>query len=206
MVIKIGVLELQGDFALHHLILQKIGVQSIKVKKPLHLDGIEGLVIPGGESTTMSNLIETFKLRECLIDFSSSFPIMGTCAGSILMSNKVIDDNRINPLGLVDFSIERNAYGRQIKSGTKKIQFNFSNKNIQNLPATFIRAPKIKKLSSEESVVLGTLNDDPVAFISGNKLCLTFHPELDQIDIFHRILFDPLSEVYYKKIGQKHFA
>ena len=206
MVIKIGVLELQGDFALHHLILQKIGVQSIKVKKPLHLDGIEGLVIPGGESTTMSNLIETFKLRECLIDFSNSFPIMGTCAGSILMSNKVIDDNKINPLGLVDFSIERNAYGRQIKSGTKKIQFNFSNKNIQNLPATFIRAPKIKKLSSEKSVVLGTLNDDPVAFISGNKLCLTFHPELDQIDIFHRILFDPLSEVYYKKIGQKHFA
>ena len=206
MVIKIGVLELQGDFALHHLILQKIGVQSIKVKKPLHLDGIEGLVIPGGESTTMSNLIETFKLRECLIDFSNSFPIMGTCAGSILMSNKVIDDNKINPLGLVDFSIERNAYGRQIKSGTKKIQFNFSNKNIQNLPATFIRAPKIKKLLSEESMVLGTLNDDPVAFISGNKLCLTFHPELDQIDIFHRILFDPLSEVYYKKIGQKHFA
>ena len=205
MVIKIVVLELQGDFALHHLILQKIGVQSIKVKKPLHLDGIEGLVIPGGESTTMSNLIETFKLRECLIDFSNSFPIMGTCAGSILMSNKVIDDNKINPLGLVDFSIERNAYGRQIKSGTKKIQFNFSNKNIQNLPATFIRAPKIKNLS-EESTVLGTLNDDPVAFISGNKLCLTFHPELDRIDIFHRILFDPLSEVYYKKIGQKHFA
>ena len=205
MVIKIGVLELQGDFALHHLILQKIGVQSVKVKKPLHLDGIDGLVIPGGESTTMSNLIETFKLREGLIDFSSSFPIMGTCAGTILMSNKVIDDKRINPLGLVEFSIERNAYGRQIKSGTENIQFNFSHKNTQNLPATFIRAPKIKKLS-EGCMVLGTLNDDPVAFISGNKLCLTFHPELDQIDIFHRILFDPMSEVYYKKIGQKHFA
>ena len=111
MVIKIGVLELQGGFALHHLILQKIGVQSVKVKKPLDLDGIDGLVIPGGESTTMSNLIETFKLREGLIDFSSSFPIMGTCAGTILMSNEVIDDVRINPLGLVDFSIERNAYG-----------------------------------------------------------------------------------------------
>ena len=77
MVIKIGVLELQGDFALHHLILQKIGVQSTKVKKPLHLDGIDGLVIPGGESTTMSNLIETFGLRGVLIEFSSSFPIMG---------------------------------------------------------------------------------------------------------------------------------
>ena len=205
MVIKVGVLELQGDFALHHLILQKIGVQSVKVKKPLHLDGIDGLVIPGGESTTMSNLIETFGLRGVLIEFSSSFPIMGTCAGSILMSNKVIDDHRINPLGLVDFSIERNAYGRQIKSGTRNIQFNFSNENTQNLPATFIRAPKIKMLS-EECIVLGTLNDDPVAFISGNKLCLTFHPELDQIDIFHRILFDPMSEVYYKKLGHKHFA
>ena len=117
MVIKIGVLELQGDFALHHLILQKIGVQSIKVKKLLHLDGIDGLVIPGGESTTMSNLIETFELREGLIDFSRSFPIMGTCAGTILMSNKVIDDNRINPLGLVEFSIERNAFVISISRG-----------------------------------------------------------------------------------------
>ena len=205
MVIKVGVLELQGDFALHHLILQKIGVQSIKVKKPLHLDGIEGLVIPGGESTTMSNLIETFKLREGLIDFSDSFPIMGTCAGTILMSNKVIDDDKINPLRLVDFSIERNAYGRQIESGTEDIQFKFSHKTMQNLPATFIRAPRIKKLS-EDFRVIGTLNDDPVAFISGNKLCLTFHPELDQIDTFHRILFDPLSDFYYKKVGQKHFA
>ncbi len=205
MVIKVGVLELQGDFALHHLMLQKIGVQSIKVKKPLHLDGIEGLVIPGGESTTMSNLIETFKLREGLIDFSDSFPIMGTCAGTILMSNKVIDDDKINPLRLVDFSIERNAYGRQIESGTEDIQFKFSHKTMQNLPATFIRAPRIKKLSGDFRVI-GTLNDDPVAFISGNKLCLTFHPELDQIDTFHRILFDPLSDFYYKKVGQKHFA
>ena len=205
MVIKVGVLELQGGFALHHLILQKIGVQSIKVKKPLHLDGIDGLVIPGGESTTMSNLIETFKLREGLIDFGASFPILGTCAGSILMSNKVIDDNKINPLRLVDFSIERNAYGRQIQSGTENVQFKFSHKIIQNLPATFIRAPIIKELSGDFRII-GTLNDDPVAFISGNKLCLTFHPELNHIDTFHRILFDPLSDVYYKKIGQKHFA
>ena len=205
MVIKVGVLELQGGFALHHLILQKIGVQSIKVKKPSHLDGIDGLVIPGGESTTMSNLIETFELRESIIDFSDSFPIMGTCAGSILMSNKVIDDDKINPLKLVDFSIERNAYGRQIKSGTENVQFKFSHKIIQNLPATFIRAPRIKKLSGDFRII-GTLNDDPVAFISGNKLCLTFHPELDQIDTFHRILFDPLSDFYYKKVGQKHFA
>ncbi len=205
MVIKVGVLELQGGFALHHLILQKIGVQSIKVKKSLHLDGIDGLVIPGGESTTMSNLIETFKLREGLIDFGASFPILGTCAGSILMSNKVIDDNKINPLRLVDFSIERNAYGRQIQSGIENIQFKFSHKIIQNLPATFIRAPIIKELSGDFRII-GTLNDDPVAFISGNKLCLTFHPELNHIDTFHRILFDPLSDVYYKKIGQKHFA
>ena len=205
MVIKVGVLELQGGFALHHLILQKIGVQSIKVKKPLHLDGIDGLVIPGGESTTMSNLIETFKLREGLIDFGASFPILGTCAGSILMSNKVIDDNKINPLRLVDFSIERNAYGRQIQSGTENVQFKFSHKIIQNLPATFIRAPIIKELSGDFRII-GTLNDDPVAFISGNKLCLTFHPELNHIDTFHRILFDPLSDVYYKKVGQKHFA
>ena len=123
----------------------------------------------------------------------------------LLMSNKVIDDDKINLLRLADFSIERNAYGRQIESGTEDVQFKFSHKIIQNLTATFIRAPIIKELSVDFGII-GTLNDDPVAFISGNKLCLTFHPELDQIDTFHRILFDPLSDVYYKKVGQKHFA
>ena len=193
MVIKIGVLELQGDFALHHLILQKIGVQSIKVKKPLHLDGIDGLVIPGGESTTMSKLIGTFKLREGLIDFSSSFPIMGTCAGTILMSNKVIDDIRINPLGLVDFSIERNAYGRQIHSFVDTIQVDL-NGTTSNVVASFIRAPKIAKLGNDIEV-LATHNGTPVAIRNDRHIGLTFHPELNNETIFHSFLFQMKKKV-----------
>ena len=205
MVIKIGVLELQGDFALHHLILQKIGVQSIKVKKPLHLDGIDGLVIPGGESTTMSNLMETYELREGLIDFSRSFPIMGTCAGTILMSNKVIDDNRINPLGLVEFSIERNAYGRQIRSRTERLNFKFNKKINFDLETTFIRAPKITKIKKGIKI-LAKYKNSPIAILSDHFLGLTFHPELNDISIFHQILFDPKSEVYYQKLNQKYAA
>ena len=203
--IKIGVLELQGDFVLHHNILDNIGIKSVPVKKSCHFNDIQGLVIPGGESTTMSILIDKFNLRDELIKFSSTAPVLGTCAGSILMASKVIDDDRINPLGLVKFSIERNAYGRQVNSGTKVINFDISPDNVQELPATLIRAPRIKELSGEYRI-LGRLNNDPIAVISGKKLCLTFHPELDQIDVFHRILFDYESDVYHEKVGQKYFA
>lgn len=201
--IKVGVLELQGDFALHHRLLKDMGVDSSSVKKSSDLDRVDGIIIPGGESTTMSLLIDNFNMHDALVDFGTVNPVMGTCAGLIIMASNV-DDERINPLGLVDLTVERNAYGRQIQSVSESVQFNFSKIDKRILPTTFIRAPKITNISGDFKII-GTYKDSPVAILSGHHLCLTFHPELDQIDIFHRILFDSSSEVYFKKLDQ-HYA
>jgi len=202
-VIKVGVLELQGDFALHHRLLKDMGVDSSSVKKSSDLDRVDGIIIPGGESTTMSLLIDNFNMHDALVDFGTVNPVMGTCAGLIIMASNV-DDERINPLGLVDLTVERNAYGRQIQSVSESVQFNFSKIDKRILPTTFIRAPKITSISGDFKII-GAHKDSPVAILSGHHLCLTFHPELDQIDIFHRILFDSSSEVYFKKLDQ-HYA
>ena len=127
MVIKIGVLELQGNFALHHNVLSKLEIESLSVKHKKDLNRVNGLIIPGGESTTISLLIDSFKLRSHLIEFSKSNPIMGTCAGLILMA-KNVPDKRVNPLGLLNINIERNAYGRQIMSRTECLNFKFNKK------------------------------------------------------------------------------
>ena len=201
--IKVGVLELQGDFALHHRLLKDMGVDSSSVKKSSDLDRVDGIIIPGGESTTMSLLIDNFNMHDALVDFGTVNPVMGTCAGLIIMASNV-DDERINPLGLVDLTVERNAYGRQIQSVSESVQFNFSEIDKRILPTTFIRAHKITNISGDFKII-GTYKDSPVAILSGHHLCLTFHPELDQIDIFHRILFDSSSEVYFKKLDQ-HYA
>ena len=113
MVIKIGVLELQGGYALHHNLLKKIGLNSLPVKSRDDLKQSDGLIIPGGESTTLSLLMKKYNLRESIIKFSRHNPVLGTCAGLILMS-KDVDDERVDPLGLLELSISRNAYGRQI--------------------------------------------------------------------------------------------
>ncbi|MFL3014929.1 MAG: pyridoxal 5'-phosphate synthase glutaminase subunit PdxT [Candidatus Neomarinimicrobiota bacterium] len=204
MVIKVGVLELQGDFELHHRILKNMGVDSSSVKKSSHLDKLDGLIIPGGESTTMSLLIDNFNMHDALVEFGLVNPVMGTCAGLIIMARNV-DDARIKPLGLVDIAVKRNAYGRQIRSVTESIQFNFSEMDKRILPTTFIRAPEITNIN-EDFKIIGTYKESPVAILAGHCLCLTFHPELDQIDIFHKILFDSSSEVYFKKLGQNYAA
>ena len=168
---------MQGDFALHQ---------------------IDGLVIPGGESTTMSLLINTYNMFEPLVQFGMTNPVMGTCAGLILMA-EVVNDDRIDPLGLIDIVIERNAYGRQIESSKQKVEFVFSENHKIKLSTTLIRAPRITRLS-DDIKVLGEYNNSPIAILSGHHLGLAFHPELDEIDIFHQIIFDKQSEYYFKKL------
>jgi len=204
LVIKIGVLELQGNFDLHHKVLSKLEIESLAVKYKKDLNKIDGLIIPGGESTTISLLIDSFKLRRHLIEFSKSNPIMGTCAGLILMA-KNVPDKRVNPLGLVNIDIERNAYGRQIMSRTECVNFKFNKKINYNLETTFIRAPKITKIKKGIKI-LAKYKNSPIAILSDHFLGLTFHPELNDISIFHQILFDPKSEVYYQKLNQKYAA
>tara|TARA_Y100000588_G_C13930097_1_gene785368 strand:- start:74 stop:682 length:609 start_codon:yes stop_codon:yes gene_type:complete len=202
-VIKVGVLELQGGFSLHHDIFQEIGIESISVKSSSDLSKINGLVIPGGESTTMSLLIDSSKMYKPLIEFGLSNPILGTCAGLILMAKKN-NDERVKQLGLLDIMVERNAYGRQIVSSQESVQFNFVMKEFK-LTTTFIRAPRIKCIG-DNIKILGKFKGDPIAVLAGNHLGLTFHPELNKINVFHRILFDQNCQFYYKNLIKSNAA
>ena len=197
MVIKVGVLELQGDFALHHRALKNIGISSCSVKQRHDLEQLDGLIIPGGESTTISLLIDSSDLRNSLIKFGKNKPIMGTCAGLILMA-KIVTDDRVKPLGFINVEIDRNAYGRQIESRQLQIKYKIGSNNSFTRTTSLIRAPKITSTGSEVSII-GKYNDSPVAVLEKHFLGLAFHPELDEVGIFHKILFDSKSSVYYKK-------
>ena len=204
MVIIIGVLELQGGYGLHHSLLKKIGICSKAVKDESDFSDINGLVIPGGESTTLSLLIEKYKLKDPILEFAESNPVLGTCAGLIIMSKKNNDD-RVNVLGLLDIEVKRNAFGRQIMSKKEKITISIKKEKNIELITTFIRAPKIKNYGSDINII-GNHNGEPVAVLSRNSLGLCFHPELDDIDIFHKMMFDKTSQYYFKKIKQKDAA
>ena len=195
---------MQGGFALHHKILDQLGIESVAVKNSNHLNIIDGLIIPGGESTTISLLIKSNKMFKSLVDFGKQNPVMGTCAGLILMA-KACNDKRIQTLGFLDIIISRNAFGRQINSKTELIDYTFGEKNIKKITTTLIRAPKIEKIN-KNILILGKILENPVAILSGHFLGLTFHPELDGINLFHKILFDSNSDIFYKKINREYAA
>ena len=185
--IKIGVLELQGNVASHHKILKKLGYHSVGVKSSSDLDCLDGLVLPGGESTTMSLLIDSFNLRNSLLDFSKNKPILGTCAGLILMAKNIENESKVNPLGILNITVDRNAYGRQIMSKKEKINMKFNSKLV-DFEVTLIRAPKIKGVGNEIQVLL-ELDDSPIAVYNGMHMGLSFHPELNGVTLFHDSLF-----------------
>ena len=185
--IKIGVLELQGNFESHHKILKKLGYDSVGVKNSSDLECLDGLVLPGGESTTMSLLIDSFNLRDSLLDFSKNKPILGTCAGLILMAKNIENESKVNPLGILDITIGRNAYGRQIMSKKEKINMEIDS-NLIDFEVTLIRAPKIKGVGNEIQVLLA-LDDSPIAIYNGMHMGLSFHPELNGVTLFHDSLF-----------------
>ena len=165
---------------------------------------MDGLILPGGESTTISLLLKKYNLRESIINFAEQNPVMGTCAGLILMSKKV-DDKRVQPLGLLDLSISRNAYGRQIYSSKKKIYFWNGKENKIEFYSTFIRAPKVDYIGNNMNII-AKQEDLPVAIISKNLLGLSFHPEIDGIDIFHKMMFNRSSKFYFEKLKQGYAA
>ncbi|MBT7423355.1 MAG: pyridoxal 5'-phosphate synthase glutaminase subunit PdxT, partial [Candidatus Marinimicrobia bacterium] len=142
----VGVLALQGDYSKHVQILEMLNLEVLEVRYPNDLSLIDGLVIPGGESTTISDLMNRVSFHEAIKIFAKKKPILGTCAGLILMSKNISDD-RVIPLGLLDISVDRNAYGRQVDSFTDQIKVSL-NDNIHNVSAAFIRAPKINKIGS----------------------------------------------------------
>ena len=197
--IKVGVLELQGNFESHHKILKKLGYDSVGVKSSSDLECLDGLVLPGGESTTMSLLIDSFNLRDSLLDFSKNKPILGTCAGLILMAKNIENESKVNPLGILDISVDRNAYGRQIMSKKEQINMKFDSKLI-DFQVTLIRAPKIKGVGNEIQVLL-ELDDSPIAIYNGMHMGLSFHPELNGVTLFHDSLFRGSVNPNFQALG-----
>jgi 5'-phosphate synthase pdxT subunit len=172
---RVGVLALQGDFACHARTLEALGAVAVRVTLPRDLDGLDALVMPGGESTTMLNLLETTKLRAPLAAFVRSMPVLGTCAGLILLSRDA-SDLTVSTLGPLDVTVERNAYGRQIDSFTDAIDMPVVGGAVHGV---FIRAPRIRRVGSGVEVV-ATHGHEPVGVRSGAVVGLCFHPELTQ--------------------------
>jgi pyridoxal 5'-phosphate synthase pdxT subunit len=183
---KIGVLALQGDFAEHSVMLKRLDVKPVEVRLAKQLDGLDGLIIPGGESTTIGKLAEDFKLMEPLREFGKSQAIWGTCAGAIFLSKDV---RRRQPLlGIMDITVERNAFGRQVDSFEADLDIEPLKKATRTSApyhAVFIRAPIIQSVSGKAEV-LSTLPDGRiVAAQEGKLLATSFHPELTEDLRFH---------------------
>jgi len=177
----VGVLALQGDFEAHLQVLKKIGVDAIEVRTGPELDRITHLIIPGGESTTIRKVAVEDGYWEKLARFKG--PVMGTCMGSILMASKIECPNG-DGWGMLDITVRRNAYGRQIHSFTANGKVEFSENPFEMV---FIRAPKIIRIA-ENVHPIAWLNNEITGVVCGNKMALTFHPELSGDDGFHRKL------------------
>jgi 5'-phosphate synthase pdxT subunit len=170
---RVGVLALQGDFQAHERALTRAGAEAVEVRSAADLESLEGLVIPGGESTTMVKLLEEEKLLDPLREFGRKHPIFGTCAGAILLASDVANSTQAS-LGLMDMEVERNAYGRQLDSRIARLR----PQGIEgDLEAVFIRAPIIRRVG-RDATVLASYQGDPVLVEQGRHLAATFHPEL----------------------------
>lgn len=176
---RIGVLALQGDYEKHARSLERAGAQVSEVRTEAELNAVDGLVIPGGESTTMLKLLDRESLFEPLRAFGERKPIFGTCAGAILLATRVENPEQVS-LGLVDISVRRNAYGRQLDSRVAQIH----GEGFGKLEAVFIRAPIIRNAGPGVRV-LATYEGDPVLVEQGRHLVATFHPELSGDDRLH---------------------
>lgn len=190
---KVGVLALQGDFEAHSQALARAGAEPVLARTAADLETLDGLVIPGGESTTMLKLMAIENLFEPLADFGRRRPIFGTCAGAILLATDVTHPAQ-QSLGLMDLTVERNGYGRQIDSRVAHIaptpEFE-QRTHSGELEAVFIRAPIIRRVGPEAHV-LATYQGDPVLVEQGRHLVATFHPELGSDSRVHDLFLSKL--------------
>ncbi len=187
----IGVLALQGDFEAHQKALERAGARAVLVRTAADLNGLDGLVIPGGESTTMLRLLRQENLFEPLREFGECRPIFGTCAGAILLAAEVSKPSQ-ESLGLMDIAVERNAYGRQLDSRVVRLspeQEFVLNTQPGDLEAVFIRAPKIRRVGPQGQVLL-YYEGDPVLVRQGRHMAATFHPELSADLRIHKLFLN----------------
>jgi pyridoxal 5'-phosphate synthase pdxT subunit len=177
---RIGVLALQGNFREHAATLRRLGAEVVEVRKPEQLERLDGLVVPGGESTTFMRLMRLYGLDEAVREFAG--PILGTCAGMIVLDR--------NHLGLVDIEVERNAYGRQVASFEADLRLAGDERP---LPGVFIRAPRLRE-SGPGVEVLAQYRGEPVLLRQGRFLVAAFHPELTQDTRVHELFLAAVEE------------
>jgi 5'-phosphate synthase pdxT subunit len=190
--VRIGVLAVQGAFAEHIRILTEIGVEAVPVRLPSDLENVSGLIIPGGESTAMRKLIDRWGLRQPILDLAGKgAPIFGTCAGMILLSKEITDgDEPVFPL--LDISVKRNAFGRQLDSFEAELDVPVLGDN--DVKAVFIRAPIVERVGTGVDVIAQLGDGRGVADRKGGDIATAFHPELAGETRFHRLVATMAAE------------
>ncbi len=185
---KVGVLALQGAFIEHMAMLHRLGVETLPVRLPEELQGVQGLIIPGGESTTIGRLMQNHNLKEAMYSRAlQGFPIWGTCAGLILLAKKALGLN-LESIGMMDIEVRRNAFGRQVDSF--EIDLPISVLGEMPFHTVFIRAPIIEEVGAGVEVLARLPEGICVAARQGNLLACAFHPELTEDLRFHRYFLD----------------
>jgi pyridoxal 5'-phosphate synthase pdxT subunit len=187
--LTIGVLAVQGNFREHAAMLRRLGAAVVEVRKPEQLEGLDGLVVPGGESTAIGRLIRLYGLEEAIDRFAQ--PILGTCAGMILLSRDAVDAVSDQPfLGAIDLVVRRNGYGRQVRSFEADLELSGEDEPLRGV---FIRAPRVEQAGPEVEV-LAELDGDPVLLRQGRILVAAFHPELTEDTRVHERFLDLARE------------
>jgi pyridoxal 5'-phosphate synthase pdxT subunit len=176
--LRIGVLAVQGNFREHAAVLRRLGAEPVEVRKPAELEGLDGLIIPGGESTAITRLMRLYGIEEAIRRFGG--PVFGTCAGMILLDR--------DHLGLVDVSVDRNAYGRQVASFEADLEL-----VDRTVRGVFIRAPRVDEVGPEVEV-LAELDGEPVLLREGRFLVASFHPELTDDTAVHELFLNLVRE------------
>ena len=190
---KIGVLAVQGDFAEHIALLRKVGIEAQQVRLPHQMDDLDGLIIPGGESTTLSRLMSIYALRDPVEQLCrDGKTLWGTCAGMIMMAREITEEDPV-PMGLMDIGVRRNSFGRQIDSFEQDLEVNaFDGGPFHGV---FIRAPGVIRVGDGVEVLASLPDGQPVAVRQGKMLASSFHPELTTDTRFHRYFLDLASDL-----------
>jgi 5'-phosphate synthase pdxT subunit len=190
---KVGVVSLQGDFERHALAIRSLGLEAVYVREPSQLALVDGLILPGGESTTMLRLLDWEKMFDPLVEFAKEKPLLGTCAGCILMAGEVSAPEQ-RSMSVMDISVERNAYGRQVHSSIRRLDPEpaFVERSEPGpLEAVFIRAPLIRRIGKDVQVLIAD-GSDPVLVEQGLHMAATFHPELSADRRVHKLFADKI--------------
>lgn len=196
---RVGVLAIQGDYDAHARALADVGAGPREVRKPEQLDGLDGLILPGGESTTMLKFLEKHDFFEGLGKFCTTRPVFGTCAGTILLAREVLSPAQ-RSLGVLDAVVERNAYGRQIDSAILNAQTELPGGELEMV---FIRAPRIVSLGPDVQT-LASRDGSPVLVRQGNVMAATFHPELSVDRRIHKLFVEIVSGSKQQQDAERH--